>query len=113
MASRKELVEKYAADMKEHFGEDADLDLLEKVVAGLGPSVYNADAETVAASDDSELETVRKNFLIGKLGLSESEDLDGAIAAVAERYGSSNRNKYRAVFYYMLAKHFGKESVYG
>jgi hypothetical protein len=113
MATRKEMVEKYAADMKEHFGESADLDLLEKVVAGLGPSVYNADAETVAASDPSELETVKDNFLIKKLGLVESDDLDGAIKAVAERYGSSNRNKYRAVFYYMLTKHFGKESVYG
>jgi hypothetical protein len=113
MATRKELVEKYAADMQEHFGEAADLDLLEKVVAGLGPSVYNADAETVATSQPSEIETVKTNFLVKKLGLSENDDLDGAIAAIAERYGSSNRNKYRAVFYYMLAKHFGKEAAYG
>ncbi|MEP6065985.1 MAG: DUF2853 family protein, partial [Paracoccaceae bacterium] len=27
--------------------------------------------------------------------------------------GKSERNKYRAVIYYMLTKHFGKESVYG
>jgi hypothetical protein len=113
MASRQELVEKYAADMQEHFGEAADLDLLEKVVAGLGPAVHNADAELVSTSDDSEIETVKKNFLIGKLGLSDGEDLDGAIKAVAERYGTSNRSKYRAVVYYMLTKHFGKEAVYG
>jgi hypothetical protein len=113
MGSRQELIEKYAADMQEHFGEDADMDLLEKVVIGLGPSVYNDDAETVATSQESEVETVKTNFLIKKLGLSESDDLDGAIQAVTERYGSSNRNKYRAVFYYMLTKHFGKEAVYG
>jgi hypothetical protein len=34
------------------------------------------------------------------------------IAAVMEQYGKSNRNKYRAVVYYLLTKHFGKESVY-
>jgi hypothetical protein len=113
MASRKELVEKYAADIMDKLGDTADVDLLEKVVAGLGPSVYNADAELVSGSDKSELETVKKNFLMGKLGLSDSDDLDGAIAAVLDRYGSSNRNKYRAVVYYMLPRHFGKEAVYG
>jgi len=37
----------------------------------------------------------------------------GAIRAVLETYGKSERNKYRAVVYYMLTKHFGKEAVYG
>jgi len=32
--------------------------------------------------------------------------------SVIEIYGRSERNKYRAVIYYMLVKHFGKESVY-
>ncbi|MDA9775364.1 DUF2853 family protein, partial [Algibacter sp.] len=34
------------------------------------------------------------------------------IASVMDTYGKSNRNKYRAVVYYMLTKHFGKESIY-
>jgi lysophospholipase len=29
-----------------------------------------------------------------------------------EKYGRSNRNKYRAVVYYLLTLHFKKESVY-
>ncbi|MDQ7070223.1 MAG: DUF2853 family protein, partial [Rhodobacterales bacterium] len=29
-----------------------------------------------------------------------------------DTYGRSERSKYRAVVYYMLTKHFGKESVY-
>ncbi|MBN2838296.1 MAG: DUF2853 family protein, partial [Fusobacteriaceae bacterium] len=37
---------------------------------------------------------------------------DKAIAAVIDQYGKSNKNKYRAVFYYLLTKHFKKESVY-
>ncbi|MCB0427353.1 MAG: DUF2853 family protein, partial [Mangrovimonas sp.] len=55
---------------------------------------------------------VKKNFLIKKLGLADSPKLDEGIATVLEKYGKSNRNKYRAVVYYMLAKHFKKESVY-
>lgn len=34
------------------------------------------------------------------------------IAAAVDTYGKSERNKYRAVFYYLLVKHFGKEKVY-
>ena len=36
-----------------------------------------------------------------------------AINQAMQTYGMSERNKYRAVVYYMLTKHFGKESVYG
>ncbi|MGB5780434.1 MAG: DUF2853 family protein, partial [Eudoraea sp.] len=34
------------------------------------------------------------------------------IKSVINTYGASERNKYRAVVYYILAKHFKKESVY-
>ena len=89
-----------------------DMDLLTKVTIGCGPSIYNADASTVAGSQQHELDTVKENFLIKKLGLADSAKLDEAIASVIETYGKSERNKYRAVIYYMLTKHFGKESVY-
>ena len=48
-----------------------------------------------------------------KLGLSDGPELMEAINKAMETYGMSERNKYRAVVYYMLTKHFGKESVYG
>lgn len=112
MSKRDELIAKYAADLKDKCGVNADMDLLTKVTIGCGPSIYNADASTVSGSDESELATVKNNFLIKKLGLSASADLDGGIAAVMDQYGKSNRNKYRAVVYYLLTKHFGKESAY-
>lgn len=112
MSKRDELITKYAADIKDKFGENADMDLLTKVTVGLGPSIYNADSSTVSGSDDSELATVKNNFLIKKLGLNDDAELDKGIASVMEKYGKSNRNKHRAVVYYMLAKHFNKESVY-
>ncbi len=112
MSKRDELIAKYAADIKDKIGETPDMDLLTKVTIGCGPSIYNSDASTVSGSDEKELTTVKQNFLIKKLGLSDGPKLDEAIAAVIEKYGKSNRNKYRAVVYYLLAKHFGKESVY-
>lgn len=113
MSKRDELIAKYAADMKEKCGISADMDLLTKVTIGCGPSIYNDDASTVSGTDESELATVKNNFLIKKLGLSDGPALDEGIDAVITTYGKSNRNKYRAVVYYMLTKHFGKESVYG
>lgn len=112
MSKRDELIAKYAADLKDKCGMNPDMDLLTKVTVGLGPSIYNADAAAVSGSDESELATVKNNFLIKKLGLSDGAALDSAIDSVIETYGRSNRNKYRAVIYYMLVKHFGKESVY-
>lgn len=112
MSKRDELIAKYAEDLKEKCGVSADMDLLTKVTIGCGPSIYNADAATVSGSDDSELETVKKNFLIKKLGLKDGPELDKGIDVVMETYGKSNRNKYRAVVYYLLTKHFKKESVY-
>jgi len=96
--------------------KDLDLGLDDTFIAavtkGLGPSIHNKDAETVSCSDSSELETVKKNFLIKKLGLEDSDKLDDTIKTVCEKMGTSNRNKYRALFYALLAKEFGKESVY-
>ena len=113
MSKRDELIAKYADDLKNKCGMTPDMDLLTKVTIGCGPAIYNDDASTVSGSDDSELETVKNNFLINKLGLADGPALMEGINSVIETYGKSNRNKYRAVVYYMLTKHFGKESVYG
>lgn len=112
MSKRDDLIAKYAADLKDKMGVTPDMDLLTKVTIGAGPSIYNADAETVAASDKSELERVKDNYLVKKLGLADSPALMEAIDKVVTQYGSSNRNKFRVVIYYMLCKHFGKEAVY-
>ena len=112
MSTREELILKYESDLKDKCGVTVDMDLLTKVTIGCGPSIYNADSATVSATSKEELATVKNNFLIKKLGLSDSEDLDAAIEAVIEQYGRSNRNKYRAVMYYLLTVHFKKESVY-
>ena len=113
MGRRDDLIAKYADDLRNKCKMEPDMALLTKVTIGCGPSIYDADAATVAASQPAELETVKQKYLMKKLGLPDGPALDQAIAAVIETYGKSERNKYRAVVYYMLCKHFKKESVYG
>jgi hypothetical protein len=112
MSKRDELIALYAKELKEKANVNPDMDLLTKVTIGCGPSIYNKDAATVACGQEKELETVKNNFLIKKLGLKDSSELDKAIQDVCEQLGTSNRNKYRAMFYYLLTKKFGKENVY-
>jgi len=113
MGRRDDLIARYAEDLRTKCKVEPDMGLLTKVTIGCGPSIYDADAATVAASQPSELETVKQKYLIKKLGLSDGPELDAAIQKVIETYGKSERNKYRPVFYYLLCVHFGKQAVYG
>jgi hypothetical protein len=97
-------------DVKE-YDSGADETLVAAIFKGLGPAVHNKDACLVSCSDPSELDTVRKNFLIKKLGMSEGPELDAAIKEVCETM-KDTRRKSRVTFYYLLTKKFGKESVY-
>lgn len=112
MGKRDDLIAGYAEDLRQKCKVTPDMGLLTKVTIGCGPAIYDPDSSTVAGSDPAELETIRKNFLIKKLGLPDDAKLDEAIDAVIETYGRSDRSKYRAVVYYMLTRHFGKESVF-
>lgn len=112
MGKRDDLIESYAGDLRDKCGVTPDMDLLQKVTLGLGPAIYNADSKYVAGTDPSELETIRKNFLVKKLGLSDGPALTEGLDAVLDTYGRSESRKSRAVVYYLLVKHFGKESVY-
>lgn len=113
MGKRDELIAKYADDLRNKCKMEPDMALLTKVTIGCGPSIYDPDSATVAAGQDSEIERVKTSFLMKKLGLRDGPELMDAITSVIDTYGRSERNKYRAVVYYMLVKHFGKEAVYG
>jgi hypothetical protein len=113
MSKFDEAIETYQKELENTLGiKDYDLDLLKKVAKGLGPSIYNNDSSKVSSSDQAELDRVKTNFLIKKLGLKDDASLDAAIKDVANAFGSGNKTKYRAIFYYLLTKKFGKESIY-
>jgi len=111
MSKLQEKIDLYTAEA-EKLGLGLNVELLAAVTKGLGPSIYKEDAEKVSSSDKKELETVKKNFLIKKLGLEDSEKLDAAIESTIEKIGKSNRNKYRALFYAILVEDLGMQSVY-
>ncbi len=83
------------------------------IAKSLGPAIYRADTEIVACGDKSELDRIRNNYLKKKLGLDkDNQELDEMIKRVCEKLGTSNRRKYRALFYGLLAKEAGKEDIY-
>ncbi len=100
-----------AKEQMNKLNESFDEELLEKVAKGLGPSIYNKDSSTVAASSKTELETVMKNFVIKKLGVEDEEKAQAAVEKVAEKM-KEVKNKMRINFYYLLVKELKKESKY-
>ena len=112
MSKRDDLIAIYAGDLRDKCGVTPDMALLTKVTIGLGPAIYNADSSVVSGTQDSEIETIRANFLVRKLGLKDGPELKAGIDKALETYGKSNRNKHRAVVYYLLTKHFSREAAY-
>ena len=92
--------------------QDVDSELLSAIARSLGPSIYNKDSAKVACSKKDERDRIKSNFLIKKLGLKNGPTLDQAILDVCARMGKTNRNKYRAVFYYLLVEKFDKRGLY-
>jgi hypothetical protein len=87
--------------------------VLTEIATLLGPAIYDADASLVACSDKAETGRVKELFLIKELGLENSPKLDEAIQAVCKQMGTSNRKKFRVVFYYLLLQYFGLENKFG
>ena len=112
MSKLEEKVALYVTEFKNTLQIEVDETLLTKVAKGLGPAIYKADACKVSGSDQKELDTVKNNFLIKKLGLSDGPNLDEAINSVMNQMGTSNRNKYRAMVYYLLTVKFNKQHIY-
>ncbi len=111
MSKLQEKIDLYTSEA-EKLGIAIDADLFKLVAKGLGPAIYKEDAELVSSSNKAELDTIKKNFLIKKLGQEDTEKLDEAIQKAIDTLGSSNRRKYRALFYYLLVKELGAEAVY-
>lgn len=105
------VIESCKAQMKAQ-GIPCDAKLLEKIAKSLGPSIYNRDASTVAASQKSELATIASSFVGKKLGVKDEAKAMAAIEHAVQKIGPSNRSKKRVVFYYLIIKKLKKESVY-
>ena len=94
------LIEKAESQLKES-GVSNDL------VSRMRLIVSNKDAILVSGTDPKELETVRKNFVVKKLGVDDKGKGEAAIQKVAEKM-SGIKQKNRVAFYYMVQKELGK-----
>ena len=113
MSKFDEAIELYKKSFKEKLKRRKfDEDLLVAIAKSLGPSIYNKDAAKVSCSSKKEREKIKKSFLIKKLGLEDDPSLDEAIIEVCQAMGTSNRNKYRPVFYYLLVEKFEKQALF-
>ena len=113
MGKLDDLMEKMAAEMTGKLGmKSVDKKLLKAIGKSLGPSLYKQDSAKVACSDPKELDRIKKNFCLKKLGAADTPKLDEAIKGVCTDMGSKNRNKYRVIFYYLLVKKLKKSKVF-
>ena len=96
-------------DMLKDLGCSVDNELFDAIVKPLKGILGNPDACFVAATDESEMNTVKKNFVEKKLGVT-GDAADAAVAAVAAQMKGINK-KPRVVFYYLLCMETGKSVV--
>lgn len=103
----------YASDVANYTG-NVDQGVVDGIVKHCGIALRSKDSSLVSCSQKPELDRVRKNFLRKKLRLMDESDevLDAAIEEVCQKMGTSNTQKSRVTFYYLLAEKFGKQSVF-
>ena len=105
MSTTAEKVEKYKGNALSQLTaagvKDVDMKRLDELANRMKSMIDNKDAVLVSATDPAELETVRKNFVVKKLGVEDKEKAMAAIHKAAETL-KANRQKNRAAFYYLV-----------
>lgn len=91
------------SQLKDSGVSNIDDGLLDDLVGRMKLIVDNKDAILVSGTDPSELETVRTNFVVKKLGIEDKDKAMAAINKVSDKM-SGIRMKNRAAFYYMVQK---------
>ncbi len=88
------------------YTDSVNEEVVETLVKNLASILGNADAKYVSCTDDSELDTVRTNFIANKLGEDDAEKARAAMSAVCDRM-KEDRTKSRVTFYYLVAEELG------
>lgn len=111
MATYEEALAEFKKEMDD-IGMHHQEEVYHAITKYLGSTIHDRDASLVACSDPSELQTIKTNFLIGKLGLEDGPHLDAALQEACHGLGESNRNKHRPTFYYLLTAILNKGDVF-
>jgi hypothetical protein len=99
-------MEKHLAEVR-RYDALAHPDVVSRIVSHLGLSLYDRDAAYVAASDEAELETVRRSWCGKRLGADDTARIRTAVDLVCWTM-AADRLKRRVTFYYLCAKQLGK-----
>ena len=95
---------KHLEDIKK-YDKKPDMELVEALYRRLAGSLARKDARLVAFSDAKEVGRVRRNFVMGRLGVKSKAKADEAIEMVAATM-KKDRTKSRLTVYYLLTQHF-------
>lgn len=106
-----EKIEKYTADIEKYTDTKVNKKLVEKLAKRLASVMAKRDSASVACGDAKELETVRRNFIKGKLGVTDIAKGRNAMEVVCGMMKKS-RNKSRLTYYYLLAVELKKAKAY-
>ena len=101
------LIEKATSQITEAGEATVDAALVADIAGRFTMMLDNKDAMLVSGTDPSELETVRKNFVEKKLGVTDKEQGAAVVSKVADRM-SGIKMKSRVAFYYLVQKELGK-----
>lgn len=101
------LISKAEAQLIEVGETTVDSALVADIAGRFKMMLDNKDAMLVSGSDPSELETVRKNFVEKKLGVTDKDAGQAVVSKIADRM-SSIKMKTRVAFYYLVQKELGK-----
>ncbi len=100
------LIEKAESQLSEVGVSPIDSGLVAEIAGRFKMMLDNKDAMLVSGSDPSELETVRKNFVEKKLGVTDKDKGMAVVEKVASQM-SGIKMKSRVAFYYLVQKELG------
>lgn len=95
-------LQKYIDDIAQ-YDDTVNEKLIEVLYSSLAGALANQDSANVACSDDSELKTVKENFVKEKLEVTDEAEADEAVQKVCDMMKGDN-SKNRLVFYYLLTR---------
>ena len=110
MATQIELIDKYKKELSKLKVKVDDV-ILKAVIKSLGPAVYRDDASKISPADADELERVKQNFMVRRLGLTDSPKLEVLLNKAMDQMGRSRKSKHRAVLYYIITRDSKREAA--
>lgn len=100
----------WLADVKK-YAPKANEDAVAGIIKYLGIALRNRDSSLVSFTDAKEVDRVKQNFAVKKLGLTDEKAIDAALGQIHDAM-KADKTKNRVTVYYLLADHFKKLDMF-